>query len=342
MTEDKAEKYKRYGWTCSETNLATLPSSAPQAARDLAKWLTLEGRRSSLEEWLGHVQHDSRIHGKFWHIGSWTHRMSHSKPNQANIPSPFHGDPKSPIEEIKAKYDKHMRGHWQATPGAWLVGTDAEGIQLRVLAHLMGDEDYIKAVAFGDKSLKTDIHNVNMRALGSVCRDRDTAKTFIYAWLLGASSGKVADILSCNSKEASTAVSRFLSSLPKLKYLKDVVIPRDAKRGYFVGLDGRRVKCDSEHHMLAGYLQNGEAVVMKHANVLWKKHFVELGVWGKTVRQVDFVHDEWQTEVVGSKEFAEEVGRIQRWAIEETGRALGLKCPLAGSTEVGHSWAETH
>ena len=69
----------------------------------------------------------------------------------------------------------------------------------------------------------------------------------------------------------------------------------DASRGYFDGLDGRKVQCNSEHLMLAGYLQNGEAVVMKHANVLWQKELKGLGI---KYNQVDFVHDEWQTEEV--------------------------------------------
>ena len=106
-----------------------------------------------------------------------------------------------------------------------------------------------------------------------------------------------------------------------------------------MGLDGRKVACDSEHLMLAGYLQNGESVIMKHANVLWRKELRKTGIQFK---QVDFVHDEWQTEVIGTKEEAEEVGRIQRWAIKQTGEDLGLFCPLAGSSDIGRSWAETH
>jgi DNA polymerase-1 len=337
MAEDKGERFKRYGWKINEINLSTLPESAPESAQLLTKWLTLEGRRSSLVEWLSCVADDSRIHGKFWHIGSWTGRMSHSAPNQANIFAPFHGEPKNAVEEVKAKYDYALRDLWM-TDG-YLVGTDAEGIQLRVLAHIMKSAAYRDAICSGKKEDKTDIHNLNKNALGPVCRDRDTAKTFIYAWLLGASASKVADILSCSTNHAKEAVNNFLTSLPELKKIKDHKIPMDAARGYFVGLDGRKVRCDSEHLMLAGYLQNGEAVVMKHANVLWRK---EADLTGIRYRQVDFVHDEWQTEVLGTKEEAEEIGRIQRWSITKTGEDLGLFCPLAGSTDIGKTWAETH
>ena len=75
------------------------------------------------------------------------------------------------------------------------------------------------------------------------------------------------------------AVSSFILRYPGLKYLKDVVIPKDAKRGYFEGFDGRYVKCDSEHLMLAGYLQNGESVIMKRANVLWRNKLIKENIF---------------------------------------------------------------
>lgn len=332
--------FERYGWRLDETNLATLPPTAPQSAKNLTTWLTLEGRRSSLEEWIGCFSEDTgRIHGKFWHIGAWSGRMSHSNPNQANIYSPFHGEPKNPVEEVKAKYDRDLRALFTVPKDAYLVGTDAEGIQLRILAHYMKSEKYRDAIVNGKKEDKTDIHNVNMKALGAACKDRDTAKTFIYAWLLGASIPKIAEILHTNNKYAGEAVDKFLDSLPELKYLKRVVIPKDASRGYFIGLDGRKVSCNSEHLMLAGYLQNGESVIMKHACVLWRKELQKLGIKFKIV---DMVHDEYQTEVHGSLKEAEKVGEVQRWAIEQVGKDLDLFCPLAGSTDIGSNWAMTH
>lgn len=340
------EHYKKYGWTVSETNLNTLPDDAPQAAKDLAKRLTLEGRRRSLTEWLSHVQDDGRIHGKFWHIGAWTHRMSHSAPNQANIPANWPTDkdhnkvlPKTSVEEVKYKYDTDLRGCFKVPDESWLVGTDAEGIQLRILAHYMKSQAYVDAITKGDKKYETDIHNLNKRALGTACKDRDTAKTFIYAWLLGAGIAKIAAILQCSTAIARTSEQRFLDSLPELKRLKQVEIKRDAMRGYFIGLDGRKVPCTSDHLMLAGYLQNGEAVIMKKAALRWVSRARQEGIKFKLV---DFVHDEWQTEVSGSYEDAVRLGELQRQAIEEVGVELGLFCPLAGATVIGKNWAETH
>lgn len=335
---DKLEAYKKYGYKMSEENLATLPPTAPQAAKDLARYLTLEGRRRSLVEWLGHVQEDSRIHGKFWNIGAWTHRMAHTEPNQGNIASAFTRTPETAVEEVKAKYNYAMRDLWQATPGKVLVGTDAEGIQLRVLTHYMKSVAWRDAICSGIKEEGTDVHTMNMKALGPVCKDRDSAKTFVYGWLLGASIPKIAEILSCSIGQAKVANDGFLSAFPELKKIKQIKIPNDAARGYFIGLDGRKVICNSEHLMLAGYLQNGESTIMKHATVNWMQKLTSRGI---PFKLVDLVHDEWQTEA-DNKTDAEEIGKAQCLALEEVGKELELFCPLAGKYDVGLTWSQTH
>lgn len=78
------------------------------------KWLTLEGRRKALTEWLKCCADDNKIHGKYWPIGAWTHRMSHSAPNNANISALFADTPKTPVEEIAARFDGPMRNCWTA------------------------------------------------------------------------------------------------------------------------------------------------------------------------------------------------------------------------------------
>lgn len=123
-----------------------------------------------------------------------------------------------------------------------------------------------------------------------------------------------------------------------MRKLKQHKIPTDASRGYFIGLDGRKVQCNSEHLMLAGYLQNGEATIMKHANVLWRENLKRNGI---PFTQVDFVHDEWQTEA-DTEEYANYIGQEQCNSIADVGLKLNLFCPLAGKYVVGKSWALTH
>ena len=335
-------KFEVYGWKVNEDNLKTLPKSAPEAAKNLARWLTLEGRRSSLVEYINCTSEETgRIHGKFWNIGAWTQRMSHSSPNQGNIAAvwPPEVEPKSPVEEIKAKYNSDIRSCFHVPSSSWLVGTDADGIQLRILTHYMKSEDYRTAILEGNKKDETDIHNLNKKALGYICRSRDDAKTFIYAWLLGATSPKVASILGCNIPQAAAAINNFLHAIPDLKKVKKSIIPRDARRGWFTALDNRKVKCSSEHLMMSGYLQSGEAIVMKRALLKWYPRAQATGIEFKLI---DFVHDEWQTEVRGTKEQAEAIGKLQRDAIVEVGEELGLFCPLKGSTSIGKNWADSH
>ena len=335
---DKAKHYKVYGWTCSETNLRTLPDTAPEGAKKLAEWLTLQGRKSSLVEWLGQCKDDSRIHGRFMHIGAWTGRMSHQAPNQANIPSAFHGTPKDPVEEIKAKYDGPMRKLWRVPEGKYLVGTDAEGIQLRILAHLMQSKDYVDAIVTGKKEDETDIHNVNRRALGFDHISRDMAKTFIYAFLLGAGTAKIAQILSVNMTEAKQAVDNFLESIDGLKELKKQQIPYIARRGWFRGLDGRKVVVPSEHKTLAGMLQNGESVVVKHWVLDWKARAEKENL---PFKLIDIVHDEVQVEV-DDMDSATRLVEIQKESMNRVRDKLDVFCPLAVSSDIGKNWYETH
>jgi DNA polymerase-1 len=355
----KLQDYKTWGWTTSEANLDTLPPSAPEGARKLVQWLVLDRRRSTLEEWISactaissHSRahpNEERIHGRFNGIGAWTQRMSHNSPNQANIPT-FHGLPRdreaTPVEVLKSEIDPLLRSYWRSGKGRLLVGVDAESIQLRVLAHYMEDSRFTSAVCTGNKKDGSDPHSMNRKALGeSICQSRDDAKTFIYAWLLGASIPKVAAILHCSLEEARIASENFLDFYPGLKQLKQEGIPEDAARGYFQGFDGRYVLCDSEHLMLAGYLQCGEAVIMKKACVEWNKRLTSEGV---DYKFVNFVHDEWQTEAP-DMDTAIYIAQVQAEAIKNAGEFFQLKCPMAGSFKddnggytIGNNWKETH
>jgi DNA polymerase-1 len=340
--------YGRYGWKTDEENLNTLPDT-PEAvpAKKLARFLLLSSRSSTLNTWMEAYHPDTgRIHGSFNHIGAWTGRMSHDRPNMGNIPK---FDSKQPE---KTPYSDQMRSLWVSSKARYLVGVDAESIQLRIFGHYIEDDEFIKALCEGTKEDETDPHSVNRRALGSPCKSRDDAKTFIYAFLLGAGVGKVSAILGCTREEAQEAVENFLDRYQGLKYLKNKVIPIDAERGYFQGFDGRYVKIWGEdarsraHFTLAGYLQNGEAVIMKRAVQLWYPKLVKEGVpfWW-----VNFVHDEWQTETPEDMEIARYVAQSQADAIQQVGLDLGLRCPLAGSIlnahgklAIGHNWMETH
>lgn len=331
----KLVEYRKNGWKINENNLNTLPETAPEPAKQLAKRLLLESRRRTLVEWISlYNPNTSRIHGQFNHIGSWTHRMSHVNPNTANIP-----------REDKL-YGSSFRALWGASPGRLLIGVDAVGIQLRILAHYINDKQFTKELLSGD------VHTLNKQALGEVCQNREVAKTFIYAWLLGAGVGKIAEILSCSRAEAVRALELFTEAYPGLKTLKEKQIPQDAARGYFQGIDGRYVKIwgntesERRHLAMSGYLQNGEVIVMKEAGIMWNERLVEEEVpfW-----QSDLVHDEYQTETIDDLNTAVYIANVQAECIRKAGELLNLNCPMDGSFKtkkgdytIGRNWLITH
>jgi DNA polymerase I-like protein with 3'-5' exonuclease and polymerase domains len=280
-----------------------------------------------------------RIHGHFNGLGAWSHRMNHQNPNTANIPT----DGKL--------YGKEMRSLWCAPKGRLLVGVDAESIQLRIFAHYINSPEFTEALVKGKKDDRTDPHSLNQRILGDVCKSRQVAKRFIYALLLGAGISKLAQILEVSEEETQDSLERLLEKYQGFAYLKQHIIPNDARRGWFVGLDGRRVRIPGEtpgerkHLCMSGYLQNGEAIVMKKACVKFAPLLPQLDA-----RLVNFVHDEWQTECPNDMTIALKIAKIQADSLKEVGEELKLNCPLAGSFwnedhkdyTIGTNWYQTH
>ena len=313
---------------CPE-NLATIPSTAPQAVLGLKAWKVLETRWKLAQEWLEKSQGDGRVHGQVITTGAVTHRAAHRGPNMANIPSVPHGKT-GILWKMDGMYAAECRQAFQVPEGKRLVGTDAAGIQLRVLAHYMNDPIYTEQVIEGD------IHTFNMNALGRYCKDRPTAKTFIYAFLLGAGVGKIAEILDCSPAQANKSMQNFYEALPTLKTLKSEA-SRAASMGWMKGLDGRILKIGSEHLALSVYLQGGETVLMRVANVFWHNQANKEGI---KFKQCAWVHDEWQTEV--DTDQAERLGEIQVQSIIDAGKHFNLNCPMDGEAKIGRNWLETH
>mgnify|MGYP000674388639 FL=1 len=313
---------------CPE-NLATIPDSAPQAVKGLKVWKILETRWKLASEWLQGSQVDGRVHGRVITPGAVTHRAAHRGPNMANIPSVPHGKD-GILWKMDGLYAAECRQVFKVPEGKLLVGTDAAGIQLRVLAHYMNDPVYTEQVIDGD------IHTFNMNALGKFCKDRPTAKTFIYAFLLGAGVGKIAEILGCNAAQANKSMQNFYEALPTLKRLKSEA-SRAASMGWMKGLDGRILSIGSEHLALSVYLQGGETVIMRLANLFWQRQAKKEGI---NFKQCAWVHDEWQTEV--DEHQAHRLGEIQVQSIVDAGKFFKLNCPMDGEAKIGKNWLETH
>lgn len=341
-TKEEKNRFEVYGWKLSETNLATVPEEAPPISKTFLRRTILETRRRKLAEWIA-LYRDSTgcIHGSFSTLGTWTHRMSHSAPNMANVSAKKSIKYKSPELNRLATYlggtFRHLWTSGDPNEDMYLVGVDAEGIQLRVFGHYINNAPFIQALVSGNKKEGTDPHSVNKRLLGPVCADRDTAKTFIYAFLLGAGINKIAEILGCTTAQAKQATDAFVKGTPGVELFKQVN-EREADKGFFYAIDGRPVMCDNAHKMTAGKLQSAEAIIIKTAVVETMKQVRQAGI---PARLINVVHDEMIFLTKGL-EAAKTVLAISTEEINKAGETYNLNCPMKGLGQIGKTWAETH
>jgi len=282
----------------------------------IAEYLLVQKRVAQVESWVDHADHSDRVHGKVITNGAITGRMTHSKPNMAQVPN------------LGSPFGKECRSCWTVEDGNVLVGADASGLELRMLAHYMRDPEYTKEI------LEGDIHTKNMKAAGLT--NRDQAKTFIYAFLYGAGPAKIGSIVGGGEKEGRQLIQSFLSNTPALKALRSKV-DKVSEQGWLPGLDGRHLLVRSQHAALNTLLQGAGAIVMKKSLILLTEKLKCDRILGSFVANV---HDEWQIET--TKEHAESVGQLSVQAIRDAGLALELRCPLDGEFKIGTNWASTH
>ncbi len=284
-------------------------------AKMIYEYLMLQKRAAQIDSWLTHEK-DGRVHGRVITNGAVTGRMTHHSPNLAQVPS------------VSAPYGRECRSFWRVPEGHKLVGCDASGLELRMLAHYMRDERYTNEILSGD------IHTANMKAAGLT--DRNQAKTFIYAFLYGAGAAKIGQIVGGGYREGQQLIDSFLRNTPALAKLREKVA-KHATAGTLPALDGRRLRVRSEHAALNTLLQGAGAIVMKQALVLLADRLSTYDIPHKLVANV---HDEFQIEV--PENFADVVGKAAVRAIKNAGDVLDLRCPLDAEYNVGNNWAETH
>lgn len=333
----------------SEDTLGTLPF---KEAKTIAEYMTVQKRLSQLAEgkqaWLLQVKADGRIYGRVDQLGTGTARMSHFGPNLAQVPKK--GKP----------YGADCRELFQADEGRVLLGMDADALELRILAHFLARFDggaYTKTVLNGSKAAGTDMHTRNMKAVGLT--ERETAKTWFYAFIYGAQDFKLGTIVisewnekkllkfydaypagqgrrSAITRLGTRSRSRLIKTIPAFGKLVKAVTEA-AKRGYILGLDKRRIPIRAKHSILNFLCQGAGALVMKRALVIMFENFMQESL---DVIPLLNIHDEVQLSVLDEEK--EDVGRISTRAVEEAGDYYGLRCPLAGNFDTGQTWNETH
>ena len=288
-------------------------------AKKISRYLLLQKRIAQIKSWIDACDDtDGRVHGRVHTLKTITGRMAHHSPNMAQIPA------------VRSPYGKECRDCWTVeNPYTHsIVGTDASGLELRCLAHLMNDANFTEEVLHGD------IHTANMKMAG--ISDRDQAKTFIYAFMYGAGASKIGKIIGKGAKEGEELMKRFLSNMPALKEARDN-ITKLATKGKIKGIDGRLLHVRSPHSALNTLLQGAGAVICKLWLINMNKRIQTSGVDAKLVASI---HDEYQYEV--SKKDVQKFGSITKDAMKDTEQQLQMKCPLDNEWKEGTTWAQTH
>lgn len=285
-------------------------------AKAVSEYLMLQKRYAQVNSWLEHVKDDGRVHGRVISNGAVTGRMTHQSPNMAQVPASY------------SPYGHECRSCWTVPSGKKLVGFDASGLELRMLAHYMDDKEFTNVL------LTEDIHTRNQMAAG--LETRPQAKTFIYAFLYGAGDAKIGTIVGGSSHDGAQLKQRFLRNTPALESLRERV-GRAAARGYLTGLDGRLLRVRSEHAALNTLLQAAGAIVMKKALVILDDYAKQ---WKIDYKFIGNIHDEVQAEVAEAQ--AEKYGWLAVECLKAAGLEFNLRCPLDGEYKVGTTWAETH
>ena len=212
-----------------------------------------------------------------------------------------------------------------------------------MLGHYLATWDggaYAKAASEGVKEEKTTPHWLHAKALGM---EYGKSKNFTYAFMYGAGNPKLGKMMGGKSAAIGKRGRLLLESkILGLGPLIEAAKSRGKKKGFLIGLDGRKVKVRSAHAALNTLLQSAGAVVMKRA-LVWLDALLQSAslVPGVDYEFVLNVHDEWQVECK-DKDIAAQVGRGSKEAFKVAGEYYGLKCPIDGDYDIGKSWAETH
>lgn len=305
-------------------------TSGKEEVKLIAQWIEINSRANMINTWMEAYNHDTKcIHGSLWLAN--TLRYRHSDPNTANIPAVRIGTDKLPLLGQEGVYTYEARDLWTVrSPDRRLVGVDAKGIQLRVLAHYLNNPKFTEAVLEGDP------HTYNQEIGGF--RTRAVAKTFIYAFLLGAGDAKVGEIVGGSTRDGREIKKRFIGNFPGLRDLLDDLERQVERTGRIRLCDGTPLVVTAPHTRLGYLLQGDESRIMKQAMIYTN---VEVRKRALDVLKVGDIHDEWQNDVYKdhTEEFATDVCPL---AFGNSGKSFNYRLPIACAPKIGMTWAETH
>ena len=337
MKLDPGAKKPRTGnWPTDERTLQELADRSPVIGlildyRGLRKLLS-----TYIEPFAGYVSpRDGRVHTTFNQTLTSTGRLSSSNPNLQNIP-------------VRSDQGREIRRAFVAgSPDSVMMSADYSQIELRIMAHLSGDEHLVSAFRAGH-----DIHSATAaRIFGVALEDvtperRRVAKTVNFGIMYGMSSFGLSQRLHCSRQEAKGIIDDYFASFPSIRGFIDSTLARAREDGFVETMFGRRryvpdlnsnnatVRALAERNAVNAPIQGTAADIIKLAMNRVDRSLREGGFSSRMVLQI---HDELLLEVPEA-----EIEAVRGLLVKEMENVIGLTVPLTVECNYGKNWLEAH
>ena len=323
----KHGKKTKTGWSVSEDVLTGLRDAHPVIGCVL-EWRHYAKLLGTYVTGMQPLVNRGRIHTEFNQCVTATGRLSSMNPNLQNIP-------------VRGEEAKDVKGAFVASEGCVLVSADYSQIELRMLAHLSGDEKLIEAYNNSE-----DIHALTASKILGIPQSEVTsaqrrdAKAVNFGIIYGMSDFGLSENLSIPVYKAKEFIERYFATYPKVREYMDSNVAFAREHGYSVTMLGRRrslkeinssnylMRSAAERMAMNTPLQGSAADVVKIAMLAVEKRLA--GMKSKMILQI---HDELVVDA--AKEEADEVVRILK---EEMEGAVKLRVPLIVETSVAADW----
>ncbi len=325
-------KKTKTGYSTSADILEKLQSEHP-VVQMILEYRQLTKLKSTYADGLaGYIKEDGRIHGRFHQTIAATGRISSTDPNLQNIP-------------IRMELGRQIRKVFIPEDGYVFLDADYSQIELRVLAHMSGDERLINAY----KEAK-DIHRITASEVFHIpfeevtSAQRSSAKAVNFGIVYGISSFGLGQDLGITRKEAERYIEKYFETYPKVKSYLDKLVADAKENGYATTLFGRRrpiPEISSSNFMVRSFgdrvamnspIQGTAADVIKIAMIRVNDKLKELNLHSRLILQI---HDELLVET-----HLDEVDQVAKIMVEEMQGAAELSIVLEAEVKQGNNWFE--
>ena len=326
-------KKTQRGWSTDAETLESLRDYP--LVEDILQYRAYQKLNSTyVEGLLKVIAEDGRIHTRFNQTEARTGRLSSDNPNLQNIP-------------IRTELGSQLRAYFVARPGCVLVDADYSQIELRILAHVTGDEHMQQAFLTGEdihRSTAAKIYNLPLEQVTP--RLRSSAKAINFGIMYGKGAYSLSKDIGVSVKEADAFLKNYLATFPKVSGYMDKTISDARACGYVSTLFGRRrslpeltsnnhnIRASGERMARNTPIQGTAADVIKLAMVrVWRRLRNEK----MESRLILTVHDELIVEAPEAE--AEKAAQILR---EEMEGCVQYAVPLSTDVHAGKNWLEAH